>query len=132
MKGGTVKKVNGEWIPEHNPNPGDPIYMYSLHEANALNRLQAFNHRNNLDLYVNRLYWESHECQHDFWGLEYDDQKYVIDELKRAINLRNEIDGTTVDGLHVVAATDPRYTTHVEFNNFLKNTVEFLCNPSSV
>ena len=96
MKGGTVNKVDGVWRPfplrERKIQLYDHPYDYSMHEANALNRLNALPHLRDASIRANGWYWDSMKDNNpltQFRLLSYENKKYVVDELKEAIKFRN-------------------------------------------
>ena len=131
MKGGTVNKVDGVWRPfplrERKSQPYDHPYDYSMHEANALNRLNALHHLKDIeDLEANGWYWDSRGPDsplQQFRGLSYENKKYVVDELKEAIKFRNFNDFTTETGFAPVgnASINPKTDRgHTRYNDKLK------------
>lgn len=130
MKGGTVHKVDGVWRPyplRERKQPFDHPYDYSMHEANALNRLKALHHLRDIEgLDANGWYWDSRGPDsplQQFRALSYENKKYVVDELKQAIKFRNINDITIEFGFTPVgnASVNPKTDRgHTHYNDKLK------------
>ena len=118
---------------ERQNQPYDLPYDYSMHEANALNRLNALPHLRDASIRANGQYWDSMKDNNpltQFRLLSYENKKYVVDELKEAIKFRNFNDGTTVfeaPGLRGVrqvrgnlSPTSQRVKDHRDYNDTLK------------